>query len=303
LHPYRSLLTTGAIWFKRGDFKFWGGGIDERNFWLFSKSQIDQYEAMEDDQRERSSRIFPDGGQIILRKGLGAEESVMSFDAGSFGYLSIAAHAHADALSLTLSIGGKPILVDPGTYLYHDGGKWRDYFKGTGAHNTIEIDGQDQALSGGPFMWMTRPEVSIDNIILGRYYDYIQASHAGYQRLNRSLRHERSILFGKREMFWIIKDRLVSDSPHQIRQQFHFHPQCRLRKYKGNLFLVTLRSEEPVLCIKMDSLLDTSLHQGEEDPVAGWYSPTFGEKVPAITLKGEKGMQGSLLIKTIIWRF
>jgi hypothetical protein len=302
INPYRSLLTNGALWFKRGDFKAWGKELDERNYWLFSKETITSYLKIEVDFQERTSKVFPFGGQVILRKGMGTDEAVLVMDAGPFGYLSIAAHAHADALAFTLNLKGKEVLIDPGTYLYHDGGKWRDYFKGTGAHNTIEIDGQDQALSGGPFMWMTKPEVAIKKMIIGKHYDYIQTSHTGYQRINGSLRHDRSILFGKRETFWIIKDHLVSGNNHEIKQRFHFHPQCHLKEFKGNLFLITLESEDPLLFLKIDSLLKTTLHQGEEDPVSGWYSPAFGEKVPTLTLLGGKGMQGSLLIKTIIWK-
>ncbi|MFH0786581.1 MAG: alginate lyase family protein [Pseudomonadota bacterium] len=300
-NPYRSMLISGAVWFNRADFKAWGGKIDERNYWLFSKEAIASYLKMEGDIRERESTIFPQGGQIILRKGEGKEEAMLSMDAGPFGYLSIAAHAHADALAFTLNIRGKAVLIDPGTYLYHDGWKWRDYFKGTRAHNTIEIDGQDQALSGGPFMWLSKPEVSIEKTVIGPRFDYIQAFHTGYERLNKPLRHERSIFFSKKEKFWIIKDRLSSEGPHAINQMFHFHPQCHLTAFKGNLFQVTIESGEPILYLKIDSQLMTSLHQGEEDPVLGWFSPAFGEKVPSLTLKAKKEMQKAVYFKTIFW--
>ena len=54
-------------------------------------------------------------------------------------------HGHADALSVTLSLGETPFLIDPGTYRYNGVPDWRRYFKGTRAHNTICIDEQDQA--------------------------------------------------------------------------------------------------------------------------------------------------------------
>ena len=31
--------------------------------------------------------------------------------------------------------------------------RWRSYFRSTLAHNTIEVGGQDQSTSGGPFLW------------------------------------------------------------------------------------------------------------------------------------------------------
>ncbi|TIQ17227.1 heparinase II/III-family protein, partial [Mesorhizobium sp.] len=69
------------------------------------------------------------------------------------GYLSIAAHGHADALSLTLCVDGEPVLVDPGTWLYGSGGVWRDWFRSTPAHNTLNIEGKSQSIIAGTFNW------------------------------------------------------------------------------------------------------------------------------------------------------
>ena len=63
----------------------------------------------------------------------------MPCDAGPHGFLSIAAHAHSDALSLEVRVGGVDILADPGTYCYHGEEEWRDYFRSTIAHNTVEV--------------------------------------------------------------------------------------------------------------------------------------------------------------------
>ncbi len=75
-------------------------------------------------------------------------------DGGPHGYLAIAAHAHADALSIEVRCGGVDILADPGTYCYFGEPEWRRYFRSTVAHNTLELDGEDQSLSGGPFLWL-----------------------------------------------------------------------------------------------------------------------------------------------------
>jgi len=300
LHPYRSLLTTGAIWFKRGDFKYHGERLDERNFWVFSKEDLVLYEKLQEDPGEIKSKVFPEGGQIVLRKGKGTEEEVLSLDAGPFGYLSIAAHAHADALSFSLSLGGKPVLIDPGTYLYHDGGKWRDYFRGTRAHNTIEIDGLDQGLSGGPFMWLSKHEVSITKVVLNSDQDYVRAYHTGYERLPDPVRHERSVVFDKKEDLWLLKDLLDCKKSHLMRQTFHFNPHCKIAFIEDGIFQVSV--DAPVLYLKLDPHLTYSLHCGEEDPVLGWFSPAFGEKSPTITLLGEKQIKGTEWIQTWLWK-
>ncbi|MBI5605853.1 MAG: alginate lyase family protein [Deltaproteobacteria bacterium] len=300
IHPYRSLLTTGAAWFKRGDFKLRGGRLDERNFWLGKKEDLEGYEKVKEELPEQGSRVFSDGGQVVLRKGRGSDEAVLSLDAGPFGFLSIAAHAHADALSFTLSLGGKPVLIDPGTYLYHDGGAWRDYFRGTRAHNTIEIDGLDQGQSGGPFMWLTKPETGIREISIGPDRASIRAFHQGYERLPFPVHHERSILWDCHRQSWTILDRLETQGPHTLREMFHFHPQCRVRLLHSHLFEISI--DEPILFLELDNCLQVSLHCGQEDPIRGWYSFSFGEKVPASTLVGEMTIRKMEILQTVLRR-
>ena len=74
-------------------------------------------------------------------------------DHGPLGYLSIAAHGNADANALSAWIGDRPLFTDPGTYLYHSGGIWRDWFRGTPSHSTLNIAGADQSVISGPFNW------------------------------------------------------------------------------------------------------------------------------------------------------
>ena len=93
------------------------------------------------------------GGYYILGDRLDeADETKLIMDAGPLGFLSIAAHGHADCLSLLLSVSGKELLVDPGTYCYHTEREWRDYFRGTAAHNTVRVDGIDQSQIAGAFL-------------------------------------------------------------------------------------------------------------------------------------------------------
>ena len=103
-------------------------------------------------------RRFADAGMVILRsRPQDGPEIWCRCDGGPHGFLSIAAHAHADALSLEVRHDGVDILADPGTYCYHGEPPWREWFRSTAAHNTIEIGGVSQAESGGPFLWTTHP--------------------------------------------------------------------------------------------------------------------------------------------------
>ena len=93
---------------------------------------------------------FADAGLTVLR---GPGEIWCRCDGGPHGFLSIAAHAHADALSVEVRHDGVDVLADPGTYCYHGQPEWRRYFRSTLGHNTLELDGADQSVSGGPFLW------------------------------------------------------------------------------------------------------------------------------------------------------
>ena len=96
-------------------------------------------------------RRFPDAGLVILRsRGEDGPEIWCRCDGGPHGFLSIAAHAHADALSVEVRHDGVDILADPGTYCYHGEPAWREWFRSTAAHNTVEVGGVTQAESGGP---------------------------------------------------------------------------------------------------------------------------------------------------------
>ena len=116
-------------------------------------------------------------------------------DAGPLGYLSIAAHGHADALSFVLNIGDREILVDPGTYAYHTDPGWRRYFRSTLAHNTVGIDEQDQSLQAGNFMWTDHARARCIEFEAGNAMQRFVGEHYGYERLEDPVVHRREILF------------------------------------------------------------------------------------------------------------
>ena len=97
---------------------------------------------------------YADAGLTLMRSSPSdGEEIWCRCDAGPHGFLSIAAHAHADALAVEVRYDGTDVLADPGTYCYHGEPRWRSYFRSTLAHNTVEVGHQDQSTSGGPFLW------------------------------------------------------------------------------------------------------------------------------------------------------
>ena len=87
------------------------------------------------------SRFFPDGGFAALRDGWGSDASVAVFDCGVHG-MGNGGHAHADLGSIDLTLRGRPVIADPGTWSYLMGDGARDSFRGAAAHAVPMVDGQ-----------------------------------------------------------------------------------------------------------------------------------------------------------------
>ena len=226
------------------------------------------------------SRAFEDAGLYLLtnRRGTSREVFVLA-DAGPHGYLSIAAHAHADALSFTLSAGGKPILIDPGTYVYHADERWRTYFRGTRAHNTVTIDDQDQSVQAGTFLWTKRARATVQRWEAGEAGAALTASHDGYGRLG--VIHRRS--FKLRDDTLVITDTLSGTGSHRAALCFHAAPECRVEQTAPSA--VGIERDGVRVRLALDGSLQVRLARGE--PQAGWYSPLFGVKEPTCTVLAE----------------
>jgi hypothetical protein len=173
---------------------------------------------------------FPDGGYLLFGSHFGEANEIKGMvDCGPLGYLGIAAHGHADALALNLSVGGEECLVDPGTYSYWQEHKWRDYFRGTSAHNTVRIDGVDQSVSGGRFMWLKKAKASIERMPQSPHEFDFRGSHDGYERLADPVRHMRSVRFDAATSSLVVRDEFAARKHHQVELFWHFAPELSVR--------------------------------------------------------------------------
>jgi hypothetical protein len=280
--PYRSLLATGAILFGRGDFKAKAGRLDDKTRWLFGADAERDYDALPaEPQALPVRRAFPDGGYYILGCDFETDREIRGIvDAGPVGYLSIAAHGHADALAFTLSVGGREFLVDPGTYAYHTQKKWRDYFRGTTAHNTVVVDGENQSEIGGNFMWLRKARAVCEAWESTSETDRFVGSHDGYTRLNDPVVHRREIVLHKKARRLVITDTLECAGQHRGECCWHFSETCEVSAQGGTLLV---RNGTVQICLRLaDPTLGFEIHRGEENLPCGWVSRRFDVKVPTV---------------------
>jgi hypothetical protein len=145
----------------------------------------------------------------------------MVFDAGPLAPPHLPPHAHADALSVVLWMGGEPILVDPGAFSYT--GSERDAFRGTAAHNTVEVDAVDQCEFWGDFRLAHPPRVSRAPLRRQGELVILHGWHDGYRRLGEPVDHDRHVVwwpgFGL-----VVVDRLRGRGRHRVRSRLNLAP-------------------------------------------------------------------------------
>lgn len=181
-------------------------------------------------------------------------EAGVIFDAAAIGPDYQPGHAHADTLSFELSVCGKRVLVNSGTSTYENSDE-RQQQRGTAAHNTIRIDGEDQSEMWSAFRVARRArpkDVQTD------HRSFAQAAHTGYLRLKDPVLHTRRVEL--RDDSLLISDLLEGRKAHRVELFFHCHP-------------------EAYITVEMDSQLVQSVEDTQ------WY-PEFNRAVPNKTIVG-----------------
>jgi hypothetical protein len=226
------------------------------------------------------SGCYPEGGYFLA--GRGGHHGVI--DCGPLGYLSIAAHGHADCLSVSLSRGGTWLVVDPGTYCYHRQPAWRDHFRSTAAHSTVTIDGLSQSEMLGPFLWGLRARPRPLCWSRSRHFDFFEGEHDGYME-PYGVRHRRAVAFAEAG-YWVVVDLLDGSGEHDVRALFQLAPGLSRTDSAGLAF------EGPGARLVLERLLPSGFTvrcaEGAEHPPEGWVSRGFGlrEPAPAVVSEG-----------------
>ncbi len=217
---FRAVLSTGAVLFERGDYKFVAREYAEETLWLLGRAGAQSFENLTAETPPKKSSAFTDGGYFVMRDGWLETDDFLLIDCGTLGAIN-GGHAHADALAINLTVGGRNILVDSGTYTYHESDEARNHFRSTAAHNALTIGNQAQSEIGGKFSWKTKAEAHLKNWISQERFDFFEGSHDGYQRLSNPATHTRSILFLKND-YWILRDFVETNGKHDYQLNFHF---------------------------------------------------------------------------------
>ena len=206
-------------------------------------------------RRDDGIGFLKDSGYCILQN----KNFRVLFDCGKIGPDYILGHAHCDMLSFVVYYKGIPVIVDTGVYEY-DEGERRDYCRSTKAHNTVMINGEEQAEIWKSFR-VGRRGYSID-FEMGE--NWVRCGHSGYECIKRGLRHFRKIAIQKEACE--IYDEVKGTGYKKAEGFLHFAPNVNLRPEDGGLMA---NIEEHELNLKFDGA-SFELFESE-------YFPEFGK--------------------------
>jgi len=289
-------LDVGARLFARNDFAAEAG---EASHWLLGSRS----DASASDRKAAvttlKSRSFDDAGLYLLQSGHcgSADRISLTFDCGALGFGSIAAHGHADALSFTLRIGGHDVLVDPGTYDYFTHRAWRDYFRGTRAHNTIVVNGRDQSIPVGLFNWREKAAARRLKFETNGEMSVVEGEHDGYLASAGVVHRRRIELDGANRRIHIV-DHLTGGSEFDLAYFLHFSEQCDVSIEGDNIVRIAMSGAS--LRLSIDSCVDIEIVKGDEAGLCGWVSRRYHGKTAVPTLRGRCRVRGDTILNSVI---
>ena len=196
-------------------------------------------------------------------------------DGGPHGYQN-GGHAHADALAITLSFKGSPLLVDAGTGCYTTDRDVRDRLRSTALHNTVVVDDQPQSRPAGPFHWATVATTRVHRWRNNEGFDYFDGEHDGYEPVV----HRRHLLALHGDLV-VVADLVTGPGDHDAAAHWHVHPRWSVEPRLHGALL-----SQGAACIEFattDSAVETFV--ADTATGLGWHSPIYGRTEPATTIR------------------
>ena len=215
--------------------------------------------------------------------------------------------SHADQLHVDLWWRGLNIAQDAGTYLYNADPPWDNSLTTALVHNTVTVNGRDQMIRAGRFLYLEWVNAYRKNVTL-HDPSVIQSLCGRYRTPN--FRHTRtvSVLEGDR---WQVVDEIIllrflpsifrsrpsSFRLHWLLPDWEWKIDVRESKFEIRLnspkgWVSLSISVEPSVTenrprVTLVRAGETVYGSGTAESVRGWTSPTYGVKIPALSLAVE----------------
>lgn len=162
---------------------------------------------------------YPDTKLVAAHLG----DAFLILRAGAFGMggAGFSSHAHDDFLSPIIYFSGKPVLADPGTFIYSGDPKKRRQYRIASAHNGIIFGDTIAALPKKQFGWLkVRPDAIIHETAFTDSGAKVTASYGEWPQ------HLRTIKLSQNNA--VIEDRFQEPISTKCKWMFHLAPEWEL---------------------------------------------------------------------------
>jgi uncharacterized heparinase superfamily protein len=232
--------------------------------------------AQMDSGDEGSVQQFQDSGYVRVASG----PAFALLDVAPVGPDYLPGHAHADTLSFELSLFGQRVFVNGGTSEYGTG-EVRQLERGTAAHNTVVVNGENSSEVWGGFRVARRAYPQ--DLVIEEAAESVRVScaHDGYRRLTGKPMHRRTWRFTEAAL--VIEDRI--DGRHEKAEAFfHLHPSIEVVSNQGSAWILQLPQGQQV---------SLTVEYGVAQEIASFYAPEFGKRLVTRCLRVTLGLDGS----------
>ena len=270
---HRYLLSYAALRFKRGDYAAAAERCWEETFWISGREALTRFAQLPRTAPLHESKPFPSGGFFVLR---GAQTHLI-IDCGEVGMRGRGGHGHNDILSYELFLNGANVVTDCGAYLYTASREWRNRFRSTAFHNTVQVDEEELNRFLGPDqLWQLHYDARPvePRLQSGERVAFFRGGHSGYTRLPAAVLHTRAFFVDKQQPRVLLSDCLNGSGDHQLVWRFHLDPAVTPVIEGSDVRLLSNRGEVWLLPDPIAETLSMSIEEG-------WVSPSYGIKVPA----------------------
>jgi uncharacterized heparinase superfamily protein len=273
INDHRYLVSAGAVIFDRPDFKRAAERFRDDAFWLCGgPAGAAKFKALSGDAEPPSSVAFRDGGIYVMRD----RRTHVFIECAPVGLAGMGGHGHNDILGFELFLDGSNLVTDCGAYVYTASAEWRDRFRSTAFHNTVQVDDEElnRFLDGD--MWRLRYDAVPARVSWSETPDEVRLAggHEGYRRLASPVSHDREFVLRKGRDQLSIVDRLTGAGTRRLVSRFHLDPAVTPALAGDRVRLHAAGRDFWFLLV--DAPEDTKV---TIEPA--WVSPRYGIKVPA----------------------
>ena len=209
--------------------------------------------------------------------------SHLVIDAAEVGLRGRGGHGHNDVLSFELTLDGLNVVTDCGAYVYTASPEWRNRFRSTAAHNTVQIDEAElNRLADPDDLWALRYDAKPESIVWrpGAAGDYFAASHTGYRRLADPVTHRREVALTVDPAAVLIRDHLAGRTSHAVSARLHFAPGLEARVHDDTIRLRQPSTGEEAWVTVLDRPAGLDLRIE-----AAWVSPSYGVRIETSAMR------------------